>query len=196
VKTYKDDAAPQPQNTNYATAVNWAAQHSTMTVPRITSSPPPKEPIRPKGDKIGADEVQCVQNHIEKCLQLYMNQNEVIAALHLQANIEPGFTSLVWQRLEEQNPEFFRAYHIRLRIKEQITAFNFLASQQFQALQKANPSYFQLPQHTTVPGNFFKHETAFNMPMEHFDNENMQDTNKDDNILDTSVFFDQSGQTA
>lgn len=75
------------------------------------------QPIRPKGEKIGADEVQCVsiffcvvyyphlhvvnalmfiqvQNHIEKCLQLYMNQNEVIAALHLQANIEPGFTSL------------------------------------------------------------------------------------------------------
>lgn len=31
---------------------------------------------------------------IEKCLQLYMNQTEVITALHRQAKIEPGFTSL------------------------------------------------------------------------------------------------------
>ncbi len=33
---------------------------------------------------------------------------KVITALHQQANIEPGFTSLVWQRLEEQNPSFWK----------------------------------------------------------------------------------------
>jgi hypothetical protein len=43
----------------------------------------------------------------------------------------------VWLKLEEQNPEFFKAYHIRLRIKEQITAFNYLVSQQAQLMQKA-----------------------------------------------------------
>jgi len=86
-----------------------------------------------------------------------MNQTEVITALHLQANIEPSFTSLgtaysaehqpfidansfhcvVWLKLEEQNPDFFKAYHVRLRIKEQITAFNYLVSQQAQLMQKA-----------------------------------------------------------
>jgi len=45
----------------------------------------------------------------------------------------------VWQKLEQQNPEFFKAYNIRLRIKEQITAFNYLVSQQVQLVQK-NPS--------------------------------------------------------
>lgn len=35
-----------------------------------------------------------VQNLIERCLQLYMNQTEVITTLKYQAKIEPGFTSL------------------------------------------------------------------------------------------------------
>ena len=34
--------------------------------------------------------------------------------------VEPGFTTLVWQKLEEQNPDFFRAYHIRLNLKDQV----------------------------------------------------------------------------
>eukprot|EP00026_Physarum_polycephalum_P011702 Phypoly_transcript_11943.p1 GENE.Phypoly_transcript_11943~~Phypoly_transcript_11943.p1 ORF type:complete len:290 (-),score=82.06 Phypoly_transcript_11943:232-1101(-) len=153
IKSYQDGQKQQLQSSNYASACQWAAEKSPHMVPQITSSSqPPKEPIRPKGDRIGADEIQVVQNHIEKCLQLYMNQTEVITALVSQANIEPGFTNLVWQKLEEQNPEFFRGYHVRLRVKEQITAFNYLATQQFQALQKSNPAYFQST--TTVPGNF------------------------------------------
>ena len=244
------------------------------------------QPIRPKGDRIGADEIQVVQNHIEKCLQLYMNQNEVITALVSQANIEPGFTSLgtplslffplsplpfpfhlsshslamncpfvsqakiepgftsvgtslflpllsplfrlpslsllpslrkgnlmqklggllvyisfsllsppyrvvsgdirsfyssnmslsppslpllfsspfallssypiyllastVWQRLEEQNPDFFRGYHVRLRVKEQITAFNYLATQQYQGMH-SSPSPHPSSSHLTSP---------------------------------------------
>lgn len=43
----------------------------------------------------------------------------------------------MWLKLEEQNPDFFKAYHVRLRIKEQITAFNYLVSQQAQLMQKA-----------------------------------------------------------
>lgn len=35
-------------------------------------------------------------------------QNEVVSILQQQAKIEPGFTQLVWQKLEEQNPDFFR----------------------------------------------------------------------------------------
>eukprot|EP01111_Echinosteliopsis_oligospora_P018201 TRINITY_DN8203_c0_g1_i2.p1 TRINITY_DN8203_c0_g1~~TRINITY_DN8203_c0_g1_i2.p1 ORF type:complete len:206 (-),score=48.54 TRINITY_DN8203_c0_g1_i2:213-830(-) len=100
-------------------------------------------PIVGDNNKISANEIQSVQNHIERCLKLYMNQNEVITALSVHANIPPGFTSLVWHKLEEQNPEFFKAYQVRLRAKEQITAFNFLVSQQFQALEKSNPGYFQ-----------------------------------------------------
>ena len=35
-------------------------------------------------------------------------QNEVVSILQQQAKIEPSFTQLVWQKLEEQNLEFFR----------------------------------------------------------------------------------------
>ncbi|RWW33336.1 hypothetical protein GW17_00001955, partial [Ensete ventricosum] len=35
-----------------------------------------------------------VQNLIERCLQLYMNQKEVIDTLSFQAKIEPSFTQL------------------------------------------------------------------------------------------------------
>ena len=35
-----------------------------------------------------------VQNLIERCLQLYMSQREVVATLQFQAKIEPGFTRL------------------------------------------------------------------------------------------------------
>ena len=35
-----------------------------------------------------------VQNLIERCLQLYMNRDEVVKTLLTRARIEPGFTSL------------------------------------------------------------------------------------------------------
>lgn len=44
--------------------------------------------------KISCEDIQLVQNLIERCLQLYMNQREVIQTLSYQAKIEPGFTSL------------------------------------------------------------------------------------------------------
>jgi hypothetical protein len=33
-------------------------------------------------------------------------------------------TNLVWQKLEEQNPDFFQAYKIQLRLKDQIMLHN------------------------------------------------------------------------
>ncbi len=36
-----------------------------------------------------------------------------MATLQTEAKIEPSFTTLVWQKLEEQNKEFFEAYHVR-----------------------------------------------------------------------------------
>ena len=35
----------------------------------------------------------------------------------------------VWEKLQEQNPDFFRAYRTRLRVKGQIREFNSLVSQ-------------------------------------------------------------------
>ncbi|KAG6486591.1 hypothetical protein ZIOFF_055169 [Zingiber officinale] len=81
-----------------------------------------------------------VQNLIERCLQLYMNQKEVIDTLSIQAKIEPSFTQLVWQKLEEENREFFEAYHVRLIVKNQIMVFNKLLEKQVEMMQTACPS--------------------------------------------------------
>ncbi|KAK4404786.1 hypothetical protein Sango_0847200 [Sesamum angolense] len=82
------------------------------------------------------DEPIRVQNLIERCLQLYMSQKEVVSTLLHQAKIEPGFTELVWQKLEAENQEFFRAYHLRLIVKDQILRFNQLLERQVQLMRQ------------------------------------------------------------
>ncbi|XP_057828147.1 uncharacterized protein LOC131039413 isoform X4 [Cryptomeria japonica] len=57
------------------------------------SSTPPSSNGEPR--KISCEDIQQVQNLIERCLQLYMNEREVINTLLNQAKIEPGFTGLV-----------------------------------------------------------------------------------------------------
>ncbi|KAJ1260931.1 hypothetical protein BS78_10G269500 [Paspalum vaginatum] len=89
--------------------------------------------------KLLATAVQ-VQNLIERCLQMYMNQKEAIEALSQQAKIEPCITELVWRQLEQQNPLFFKAYYMRLMLKDQIMFFNKLLDDQFQILSKEFPS--------------------------------------------------------
>eukprot|EP01080_Neovahlkampfia_damariscottae_P005492 gene5492-9309_t len=86
--------------------------------------------------KFTPNEIKMVQNLIERCLRLYMTQEEAITALHIYQNIEPNFITLVWNKLEEQNPDFFKAYGIRLKVREQITEFNFLVSQHAVSYQK------------------------------------------------------------
>ncbi|KAF2586807.1 hypothetical protein F2Q70_00037549 [Brassica cretica] len=44
--------------------------------------------------RVSRQDIQLVQNLIERCLQLYMNQKEVVETLLEQAKIEPGFTEL------------------------------------------------------------------------------------------------------
>ncbi len=40
------------------------------------------------------------------------------------------------QKLEEQNPDFFRAYYTRLKLKDQIVLFNHLLLQQVNVVQR------------------------------------------------------------
>eukprot|EP01105_Mastigella_eilhardi_P019133 TRINITY_DN4484_c0_g1_i1.p1 TRINITY_DN4484_c0_g1~~TRINITY_DN4484_c0_g1_i1.p1 ORF type:complete len:260 (-),score=82.74 TRINITY_DN4484_c0_g1_i1:120-809(-) len=85
--------------------------------------------------KISPSDVQHVQALIERCLQNYANEPEIIESLYLNHSIEPGFTSLVLTKLQDQNPYFFKAYQMRLTIKEQIQNCNQLMTQQVQVLQ-------------------------------------------------------------
>lgn len=50
-----------------------------------------------------------------------------------------SFLSPVWQKLEEENREFFKAYYVRLMLMNQINAFNKLLEQQYQIMTKDHP---------------------------------------------------------
>ncbi|GER50682.1 hypothetical protein STAS_28004 [Striga asiatica] len=86
--------------------------------------------------KLSNQDIQLVQNRIEQCLQHYMSKKEVINSLLVQDNIQPGFTELVWQRLEEENQEFFKAYYLKLLVKDQIMEFNRLLSEQVELMHR------------------------------------------------------------
>ncbi|KAI4348616.1 hypothetical protein L6164_009321 [Bauhinia variegata] len=77
---------------------------------------------------------------IERCLQLHMNHKEVLETLLVHAKIEPSITEHVWRKLEAENQEFFKAYYLRLAVKQQIMEFNRLLGQQAQLMEKLPPA--------------------------------------------------------
>ncbi|KAK9279197.1 hypothetical protein L1049_012875 [Liquidambar formosana] len=89
--------------------------------------------------KVSRQDIEFVQNLIERCLQLYMTKDEVVKTLLSRAKIDPGFTTLVWQKLEEENADFFRAYYIRLKLKRQILTFNHLLEHQYRLMKYPVP---------------------------------------------------------
>ncbi|KAK4380470.1 hypothetical protein RND71_002332 [Anisodus tanguticus] len=111
--------------------------------------------------KVSREDIELVQNLIERCLQLYMNKDEVVKTLLNRARIDPGFTTLVWQKLEEENADFFRAYYIRLKLKKQIILFNQLLEHQYHLMK--------YPVHPKVPSTPMQNEMntmpVNNLPM-------------------------------
>mmetsp|Transcript_42191 Transcript_42191/g.54334 ORF Transcript_42191/g.54334 Transcript_42191/m.54334 type:complete len:141 (+) Transcript_42191:1457-1879(+) len=83
-------------------------------------------------------EIKQVQTMIERCMQQYMTQAEIISTLQNQADVQPSLTCLVWQKLEEQNVNFFYSYNVMLRLKDQLISFNYLADQQTRLMNKLN----------------------------------------------------------
>lgn len=96
-----------------------------------SSSPPSsKKASYSPSSQVKVAELQTVRMYIEKCMSKYMTQAEIISSLSRRASIPPSVTCLVWSKLEEQNEEFFFSYNIRLRLKDQAAAFNYLVLQQ------------------------------------------------------------------
>eukprot|EP00983_Pelagomonas_calceolata_P049933 1141717-Pelagomonas_calceolata.AAC.4 len=89
---------------------------------------------------------------MQTCLTSCLGHQDVVQTLHNQAKIEPGFTSLVWQKLEDQNPDFFKAYYLRLKLKDQVIMFNYLVEQQMHMVQKLNSSWVQPLDVSMAPG--------------------------------------------
>ncbi|KAK3014764.1 hypothetical protein RJ639_007949 [Escallonia herrerae] len=51
----------------------------------------------------------------------------------------------VWKKLEEENQEFFKAYHLRLMVKEQIVEFNRLLARQVELMHQVGPGASFIP---------------------------------------------------
>ena len=88
------------------------------------------------GGKVSAHDVAMVQNLLERSLRLYMSKEEIVKHLEETAKIEPTFTRLVWSQLEKSNPEFFKAYHMMVRLKSQIIRFNAVLERQYEWMRK------------------------------------------------------------
>ncbi|GAB4851738.1 hypothetical protein Ancab_031140 [Ancistrocladus abbreviatus] len=89
---------------------------------------------------VSREDIKTVQNLIEQCIQLDMDRGETMKMLHEKAKIDPGFTELVWTRLEQENQEFFDAYRLRLALKHQIIRFNELLERQAELINQVQPS--------------------------------------------------------
>lgn len=91
------------------------------------------ETVNMSGGDVGhrsTQDLEVVRKLIERCLQLHLSRKEAVNVLSKEANVLPSITEILWQRLEEENQEFFEVYHIRLALKEQIQRFNDLLKQQ------------------------------------------------------------------
>ncbi|OWZ16656.1 hypothetical protein PHMEG_0009517, partial [Phytophthora megakarya] len=118
---------PQPRRTGVASVPRKSKPAITINTGSsagVGSKRPPPTPVSPP--TFSWNDILRVQNLIERCLQQYLSKNDILMTLKEQANVDPAFTNVVWQKLEEQNPTFFRAYSLQLQLKEQIIAFNYL----------------------------------------------------------------------
>jgi len=73
---------------------------------------------------------------IEKCLELYLNEEEIVACLEA-SEVPAELTKKILSRLELRNPQFFQYYQLQLQIKDQITRFNSAVAKQADVLATA-----------------------------------------------------------
>ncbi|KVI08327.1 hypothetical protein Ccrd_013305 [Cynara cardunculus var. scolymus] len=95
--------------------------------------------------KVCFEDLVKVESLIEQCLLHYMTQKQVIDILYQLQHIEPAFTETVWQKLEEQNQEFFQSYYLRVVVNEQIMEFNNLLGRQVALMNQVDPSVASFP---------------------------------------------------
>ncbi|XP_047333508.1 uncharacterized protein LOC124937040 [Impatiens glandulifera] len=85
-----------------------------------------------------------------------MNLYEVKNALFVKAKINPAFTELAWKKLEGDNPAFFKAYHLRLIVRDQIIKFNRLLERQVELTTQlsAGPTAVHMSNGSHIPPTF------------------------------------------
>jgi uncharacterized protein (TIGR01589 family) len=91
---------------------------------------------KPQSETSKTLDQQKIGQLIEKCLELYLSEDEIISYLEA-ANVPPTLTQSILAKLELRNPEFFEYYKLQLQIKEQITHFNATIELQAESLASA-----------------------------------------------------------
>ncbi|KAG8387372.1 hypothetical protein BUALT_Bualt02G0014500 [Buddleja alternifolia] len=97
----------------------------------------PKDTPDEEHKKFIAEQYQLAKNCIELCLTHYKSKQETIDSLSRWKNIRRDLTELVWGSLEEDNPEFFKAYYVKLKLKDQIKEFNRLLLKQAELMESS-----------------------------------------------------------
>jgi uncharacterized protein (TIGR01589 family) len=83
------------------------------------------------GDADGTGDPQVVANArvlLCRCLWSYLSPDEIATLMQSHAGVPPAATRAALTALEAGDRDFFRGYHFRLRLKEQIEAFNLLVT--------------------------------------------------------------------
>ena len=138
--THTSDTTPPAKGTTQAPPLHvGSAQHIRKSRESNGSDVPEKK------RKMTISDVETVQNLIEKCLQLYLTKDEVISVLREQATIDAEFTKLIWGRLEGENPQFFKCYNTRLKLKAQIQMFNHLLTEQAAVVRRMQEGWNTYP---------------------------------------------------
>ncbi|KAF1326357.1 Enkurin, partial [Globisporangium splendens] len=133
--THQEDELCEPKSSSICSG-SPQQDLAASAIPQAPSAPPPDNDVPNPGicgtkrpspaQPFSWNDILRVQNMIERCLQQYLSKHDILITLKEQVQVDPEFTSVVWQKLEEQNPSFFRAYNLQLILKEQILAFNYL----------------------------------------------------------------------
>jgi len=96
---------------------------STSPFSPASSSPPPPSPPSPSI-------IDKVKKIIQQCCQQYLTEPQIIAVCQQQHDIDPVLTAWVLKILCEQNSDYFANYDIQLRLRDQVSAYNYLVQKQ------------------------------------------------------------------
>ncbi|PON96862.1 hypothetical protein TorRG33x02_072410 [Trema orientale] len=115
-----------PQRSREKHACN-GDRHHGKRIPNGMGSSSEERELVPK-------DLSVVQDLIERSIQEYLTKDQVVERLLECAKIEPTLTTGVWEMMEEENRDFFRAYYARLLLIQQIKDLNKLLEKQWELM--------------------------------------------------------------
>jgi uncharacterized protein (TIGR01589 family) len=139
----RDEDSKQTRNqSNYI-----QTQHNSSPIPNVINPLDPQNGGHQNGlaqqlqtlsasRRYSRTEIKVVQSLIESCLRNYLSESDTINELYLKHSLDPAIVSQVWNKLVDQNVEFFRAYVVRLKVKNQMIEFNNLINEQASKMHK------------------------------------------------------------